>query len=142
MIVYVLKRILGLCAAGFLLIAATFAADYSGIWTGQITDRNGDVQDLSFRFNLRDNTLSGKMYGDNESVPIKDVVINGSQITFSVTTELNGDISTFIYSGQIDGDELTLVRHRLPKNNKVTSDKPPAENKQNQPQTVKLKRLA
>jgi len=138
----VLKRILGLYAAGFLLIAATFAGDYSGIWTGQLTDRNGDVQDLSFRFNLKDNTLSGKMYGDNESVPIKDAVINGNQITFSVTTELNGDISTFIYSGQIDGDELTLVRHRIPKNNKVTADKPAAENKQNQPQTVKLKRLA
>jgi hypothetical protein len=127
--------------AGFLLILTAFAADVTGIWTGQLTDRNGDIQDLSFRFSMKDNVLSGKMYGDNESVPIQDARIDGNEITFSVTTELNGSTTKFIYSGQINGDELTLVRRRGGVRNNVTAGKPAPENKPNAPQTIKLKHL-
>ncbi len=135
-------RILGLCAAGFLLTLTALASDFTGIWTGQLTDRNGDIQDLSFRFNIKDNVLSGKMYGDNESIPIQDARIDGNEITFSVTTELNGSITKFIYSGQINGDELTVVRRRGGTRNNVAADKPTTENKPNQPQTIKLKHIA
>jgi hypothetical protein len=134
-------RILGLCAAGFLLTLTALASDITGIWSGQLTDRNGDIQDLSFRFNIKDNVLSGKMYGDNESIPIEDARIDGNEITFSVTTELNGSITKFIYSGQINGDELTLVRRRGGVRNNVTAGKPAPENKPNAPQTIKLKHL-
>jgi hypothetical protein len=134
-------RILGLCAAGFLLTLTALASDITGIWSGQLTDRNGDIQDLSFRFNIKDNVLSGKMYGDNESIPIEDARIEGNEITFSVTTELNGSITKFIYSGQINGDELTLVRRRGGVRNNVTAGKPAPENKPNAPQTIKLKHL-
>src|ERR1700722_13364203 len=80
------------------------AGDLSGIWTGQLEDRNGDSQDLSFRFAQTGDTLSGKMYGDNESTPIADGKITGNQVTFSVTNELNGQISKFVYTGTISGN--------------------------------------
>jgi hypothetical protein len=103
--------------AGLLMAASTslFGADLSGIWTGQTVDRNGDPQDLSFRFTQSGATLSGKMYGDNESTPISEGKIDGDTIRFVVVTELNGQINRIIYSGHIlnaQGDEMEITRER------------------------------
>lgn len=112
-------------------------ADLSGIWSGQTTDRNGDVQDLSFRFIQSGGSVTGKMYGDNESTAVADTKIAGNQITFSVTSELNGSITKFVYSGTIDGDEMQLTRQR------AGGNAPNANAKgQNQRQSIKLKRVA
>ena len=115
-----------------LLTASAFGADVTGIWTGSLTDRNGDPQDFSFRFTQNAESLTGKMYGDNESVPLADAKITGDHLTFSVTTELNGQISKFIYSGSIVGDHIELSR--------VRSDAKAPE-KANPAQTFRLKRL-
>ena len=121
-----------------------WGASISGIWTGQTVDKNGDPLDVSFRFNQNGETLTGKMYGDNESTPIADGKIVGSQVTFTVTTELNGQISTFAYTGTITGDEMEVTRQRInfqpppgtPANG-TANPKP-----QNQKQTFRLKHLA
>ena len=100
------------------LILATgslFGADLSGIWTGQTVDRNGDPQDLSFRFTQSGETIAGKMYGENESTPISEGKIEGDTIRFVVVTELNGQINRIIYSGHIlnaKGDEIEITRER------------------------------
>jgi hypothetical protein len=126
-------RLSVLCAFALTLSGA----DLSGIWNGQITDRNGDVQDISFRFVQSGDTLTGKMYGDNESTHIADAKMTGNQITFSVTIELNGSITKQIYTGTIDGDELQLTRQR------AGADPAKANAKgQNQKQSIKLKRVA
>jgi hypothetical protein len=90
-----------------------FGADLSGIWSGTLVDGKRDPQDFSFRFSQKGDTLTGKMYGDNESLPIAAVKISGAQISFSVTTELNGQISTFIYTGTVEGDHMDLTRMRV-----------------------------
>ncbi len=113
------------------------AADLAGIWNGQATDRNGSVQDLSFRFVQSGDKLTGKMYGDNESTPIADAKIAGNQVTFSVTFELNGSITKFIYTGSINGDLLELTRQRAGSN--AAEDKTKG---QNQEHSVVLKRVA
>jgi hypothetical protein len=113
-------------------VAALPAADLSGIWTGQITDRNGDLIDLSFRFNQQGDALTGKMYGDNESSPLAECKIAGEQITFMVTTELNGQITKNIFTGTVAGGEIRMTRARV---NLKPEAKPPA------PQTFVLKRL-
>ena len=132
--------------AVLLLIAScAFGADVSGIWSGTLTDRNGDPQDLSFRFSsverlsgapTSNNTppIIGKMYGDNESTPIADFRISGDTITFSVTSELNGQVTKFIYTGVIEGSEMALSRLRA-------DAKPDADGKPPKPQTLRLKRL-
>ncbi len=113
------------------------AADLAGIWNGQATDRNGSVQDLSFRFVQSGDKLTGKMYGDNESTPIADAKIAGNQVTFSVTFELNGSITKFIYTGAINGDLLELTRRRAGSN--AAEDKAKG---QNQEHSIVLKRVA
>ena len=119
------------------------AGDLSGIWTGQLEDRNGDHQDLSFRFAQNGDTLTGKMYGDNESTPITDGKIIGNQVTFTVTNELNGQISKFVYTGTMNGDEIEVSRERVNlKNGPIIKNDPGNPNRQNQKQTIRLKRVA
>jgi hypothetical protein len=124
---------LRLCALAW----ALSAGDLSGIWSGQLEDRNGDSQDLSFRFAQTGDTITGKMYGDNESTPIADGKIVGNQITFTVTNELNGQISKFVYTGTINGTEIELTRERVNlKNGPINPNRP------NQKQTIRLERVA
>lgn len=128
------------CVGVLTLAPALLAANVSGIWTGQIVDRNGDPQDLSFRLIQSGDTLTGKMYGDNESTVIADCKLEGSQIIFSVTNELNGQSSKFIYTGTINGDEMQVTRERVGLKNAPL--KAPAANGQNQKQAVRLRRIA
>jgi hypothetical protein len=111
-------------------------ADLAGIWNGQTIDRNGDVQDVSFRFVQSGETLTGKMYGDNESTAIADARITGNQVTFSVTAELNGSITKFIYTGAIEGDVLALTRQRA-----VIHASDAKDESKNKKESIKLKRV-
>jgi hypothetical protein len=111
----VMKRALLFTGLLILASASLFGADLSGIWTGQTVDRNGDPQDVSFRFAQSGDAISGKMYGENESTPISDGKIDGDTIRFVVVTELNGQINRTIYSGHIlsaKGDEIEITRER------------------------------
>jgi hypothetical protein len=136
-LVNVLKRWAVLCLYVCVLALALRAADVSGIWTGQIVDRNGDSQDFSFRFAQSGDSLTGKMYGENESTPIAGGKIAGSRITFTVTNELNGQVNTFVYTGTMNGDEIEVTRERVNLKNG-----PVDPNRQNQKQTVRLRRVA
>ncbi|HKD09327.1 MAG TPA: hypothetical protein VKB79_25710 [Bryobacteraceae bacterium] len=95
-----------------LLASSLHAAGVAGIWTGQLTEPNRDPQDFSFRFAEASGGVSGKMYGDNESNPLKDLKIEGDRITFTVTTELNGQVNKFTFRGIIRGNEIELTRER------------------------------
>jgi len=98
-----------------MLLAASLArgTDLSGIWTGHTADRNGDLQDVSFRFEQHADVLSGKMYGDNESVPISDGKVSGNEVTFLVTTELNGSITKTVFTGTFENGEIHATRGRV-----------------------------
>jgi hypothetical protein len=94
----------------------------AGIWTGTVADRNGDLQDFSFRFFQNGDKVTGKMYGDNESTPVQGIEITGDRIAFTVTTELNGQITKFLYTGTIDGNEMDLLRKRTDKPDPAAKD--------------------
>lgn len=128
----------------FLALAAAAAADFSGIWTGTLADRNGDLQDLCFRFTEHDGSLAGKMYGDNESVAITDCKIEGDRIAFVVTTELNGSITRTLYSGTLVNGQIQLTRSRAdaPKPDAAKADaSAKVPGRANSRQTVVLRRL-
>jgi hypothetical protein len=61
-----------------------FAADLTGIWVGQIPGRNGEPQDIAFKFTQNGITLGGKLYGDYQSAPISEGKISGDRVTFVV----------------------------------------------------------
>lgn len=110
-----MKRALLFVGSLILVSANLFGADLSGIWTGQTVARNGDPEDVSFRFRQSGDVISGKMYGENESTPISEGKIEGDTIRFVIVTELNGQINRTIYSGHIlnaNGDEIEVTRQR------------------------------
>ncbi len=96
-----------------------------------MADRNGDLQDLSFRFEQYNAVLAGKMYGDNESTPIADGKVSGDAISFLVTTELNGSITKILFTGTLTNGEIQAVRERVG----AKPDKPAPK------QTLVLRRL-
>jgi hypothetical protein len=116
------------------------AADLSGMWTGLITTRTGDLQDLTFKFTQAGDTFKGKMYRDTASAQISDGKITGEQINFTVTVEeqlgnLFLDIK-YLFSGTIKGTEIELTRERAPHPAIATNN-----NRGPQKQTFTLKRL-
>src|SRR3954454_5285069 len=128
------------CVLGFLLVANwVLAADIAGIWAGQQQGRNGQLEDVAFRFKLDGETLTGKMFGDEFDLPVAAGTVSGDQVRFTVTTTnyYNKNTTTFIYTGTLKGGELELVRERV-----ATPQDTPAVNRQQPGKlTLKLKRL-
>lgn len=90
--------------------------DLSGIWTGQVTVRNGLTQEIAFQFAQNGSRLSGKLYGDYRSSPIVEGIVSGRVVTFVVAaTEQAGNQindSRLRFTGNLQGDQLHLVRER------------------------------
>lgn len=117
-----------------LLGTALRAEDVSGIWTGQITGRNGEPQDITFRFKQDGTVLMGKMYGDSDDVPISAGKIDGGEISFTVPNDFGGGRFKLVFRGTVSGDEMHLTRDR--EGGSADSDK-----RRNTRQNFTLKRL-
>ncbi len=112
-------------------------ADLTGIWAGTTTNRDGEPQDVSFRFVQKGEALSGKMYGDNESLPIVSGTVSGGEITFTVSNGANGQGSKIVFSGTVVGPEqVELVRGRPTASGDKGAPPPPP------PPQIHLKKLA
>lgn len=113
------------------------AADLTGIWTGQMTNKYGEVEDISFRFSRNPaQTWSGKIYDDSQTLPVDNLKIEDERISFSVTTEMNGGPRKFVYAGVLKDGELQLTRQReMQPGDAVPQTGRPA------PQRLTLKRL-
>src|SRR5580692_583439 len=102
--------------AVFFLAATLAGSDLSGIWVGQIPNRNGDLLDIAFKLTQDGANLSGKLYGDYGSSPIVKGSVDGDQILFIVVSpEQNGNqinSSRLRFTGHIDGSEIELTRER------------------------------
>lgn len=114
------------------------AADLDGIWVGQQPARNGEVEDLAFRFKVTAGSITGKMFGDEFDLPLSDGSFSGDQIRFTVTTNnyYNGTKTKFIYTGTIKDGVLELVRERVPSPQDKAGKGPPAR------QVLKLRRVS
>jgi hypothetical protein len=124
---------------GFAIAAMTmFAADLTGIWSGQAPGRRGDKEDVAFQFKVNGSTVTGKMFGDEFDLPLEKASISGDQVKFVVTTTnyYNRTEVKFVYTGTIKGNEIELTRERV-------GDAPagPPANRQNLKQTFTIKRL-
>ena len=129
-----------------LLLALPVAAgDFTGIWTGQIPARNGELQDIAFQFKQTGPKLGGKLYGDYQSSRIVEGMVAGEVVTFVVSgseqagNQINETRTRF--TGRVyENGELELTRERESSRNAGNGGA--AEEKQKQPrQTFRLKRL-
>jgi hypothetical protein len=124
---------------GLAICAVTMsAADVTGIWTGQMTGRRGEKEDVSFQFRLKGNAVTGTMFGDEFDLALEDGSLSGDQVKFIVTTTnyYSGTQTKIQYTGLVKGSEMELTRERL--------GPPPTENprnRQNVKQTFTIKRL-
>src|SRR5258705_3946017 len=91
-------------------------ADLTGIWVGRIPTRNGELQDISFKFTQDGATLGGKLYGDYQSTAISEGKVAGDQINFVViASEQNGNQinrTRLRFPGVIKDGEIELTRER------------------------------
>ncbi len=118
-------------------------ADLTGIWIGRIPARNGDLQDISFKFTQDGATLGGKLYGDYQSAAITEGKISGDQINFVVIApEQNGNQinrTRLRFTGVIKDGEIELTREREGSTNAGNGGN--VQFKGNSKQTFRLKRL-
>ncbi len=133
-----MKRAARILVGGLVLSLALSAADIAGLWTGQISGRGGEKQDISFQFKLDKNSFSGKMFGDEFDVPVQNLRISGDRITFFITTTNYYDATQtrFDFSGTITAKEIQLTRERAGVKAKGKDEKA-----KNGDQTFTLKRL-
>jgi hypothetical protein len=96
-------------ALAALTLWVSFAADIDGKWTGQIQGRNGPrTQTLMLK--ASDKALTGSIDGGRGGpVEISEGKIDGSNVSFNVVREFQGNKVTQMYKGSISGSELKLT---------------------------------
>jgi hypothetical protein len=110
-----MKKFLLILAALFALSAFVYAqTGVAGKWTGEQPGRGGAAgTPLTLELAVSDNTLTGKMTtGSDPGAAIADGKVDGMKVTFKVTNNVNGNSVDVMYSGEVNGNELTLTRQR------------------------------
>lgn len=101
---------------GLLLAGALFAGDLTGIWTGEITLRNGFKQEVSFQLVQTGTKIGGKLYGDYQSSPIREGILSGNLITFVVMAQEQAgnqiNEARLRFTGTVKDGEIELTRER------------------------------
>ena len=100
-----------------ILLAASFAlmaADVSGKWTFEQPGRGGNPgRPVTITLKADGSTLTGTMPaggrgGAGDPIAISDGKIDGNNISFTVTRDMNGTTMVTKYEGVVNGDELKL----------------------------------
>jgi hypothetical protein len=83
------------------------AADVTGTWTWSFTPQNGDKVEITLKLKQDGEKLTGTItrQGGQES-EIKDGKVQGSDVSFNVVREINGESRTIKYTGKLDGDTI------------------------------------
>lgn len=100
-------RIAGfLCAAGLLAAVAVFANGVAGTWKGSYPGRDGQSREATFVLKAQGEKLTGTVSGQRGDSEIKDGVIKGNDISFSVVRNFGGNEVTVKYTGKVAGDSI------------------------------------
>lgn len=87
--------------------AAASAAGLDGKWTGTVGQ-----SEISFEFKTQGEKVTGTL--DNAAQPgpveLKDLKVNGDQVSFHVLRNLNNAETRVEWTGKLVGDELKLQR--------------------------------
>ncbi|MCS6860770.1 MAG: class I SAM-dependent methyltransferase [Abditibacteriales bacterium] len=77
----------------------------AGTWRWSVPTADGERR-FQLRLRQRFQTVSGTLSVNDRETPIMNGKVTGSQLTFTVQREVQGEPVTFRYSGQISGDTL------------------------------------
>lgn len=92
------------------LTALAFAADASGKWTAQVPGRNGQTAENTFNLKVEGDKVTGTITSPQGETAIADGKVNGDDISFSVTREVQGNTFKIVYKGKVKGDEIAFTR--------------------------------
>ena len=92
----------------FLTVA--YAAGIDGKWTAEVPGRQGNTQTTTFNFKSAGDKLTGTMSGRQGDIEISDGTIKGSDVSFKVVREMQGNKITINYVGKMSGDEIKFTR--------------------------------
>jgi hypothetical protein len=103
---YRMRKILVMALALFVSVA--FGADISGNWKGT-ADFGGNALERTFMFKVDGKKLTGETTSQmmGKSV-INDGVIDGDNISFTITGNLQGNEMKLTYKGKVQGNEIKL----------------------------------
>jgi hypothetical protein len=101
-----MKKVLTVLLALFVTIA--YAADISGNWKGTADFGNGLIE-RSFSFKVDGKKLTGETSSEmmGKSV-IEEGVVDGNDVSFTITGKIQGHEMKLHYKGTVHGDEITL----------------------------------
>ena len=101
-------RFLLVPAIGLLMSSVVLAqSGASGTWKGEAQGRGG-AQEVTLELSVDGTTVTGTFMQGQQTVEISDGMVEGNTISFKRTISARGNEFTISYSGEIDGDELTL----------------------------------
>jgi len=91
------------------LTVTAFATDISGAWKGTAQTPNGTIE-RTFNFKVDGNKLTGdtssEMFGKST---IEDGKIDGDNISFTITVNVQGNEGKVNYKGKVKGDEIDFT---------------------------------
>ena len=87
-----------------------YAAGIDGKWTAEVPGRQGNTQTTTFNFKSAGDKLTGTMSGRQGDIEISDGTIKGSDVSFKVVREMQGNKITINYVGKMSGDEIKFTR--------------------------------
>ena len=102
-----MKRMTSIAVMILLVVAAAFAADLTGKWSGEVPGRNGAAT-ATFVFKVDGGKLTGTMTGPQGEATLEEGKVAGDKITFSTT----GGNAKILWEGTASGDQIKMTRTR------------------------------
>jgi hypothetical protein len=87
---------------------AAWAADVTGVWTGNVSSPNGDFA-LTYTFKQDGTKLTGSVTGHTDPIEIQEGKVEGDKISFFLQVDMGGGVVKFTSKGTIKGDEIVLT---------------------------------
>lgn len=105
--------------------------------------RDGEFQDVAFRFTQKGESIEGKLYGDYGSSPISEGRVSGEEIRFVILApeQAGNQINDtkFRFTGSLKGGEIELTRERETSTNAGNAGG--AQVRNSTKQSIRLRRL-
>jgi len=91
------------------LVTALTAADAAGTWKGDLATDDGS-RELTFELKVDGEKLTGTVAGLlDRSLDLDEGKVDGSTITFSVISEMEGNAVKLVDKGEVSGDEISFT---------------------------------
>lgn len=88
---------------------AAFAADITGLWKGQMTDREGSSRDVSFDLRAEGTKVTGTVVGipPGSRLTVQNGEIEGPKISFQITINRpEGESTQCTFTAQVSGNQI------------------------------------